>query len=162
MKMNKEKLGNVAELANRGRRRLKKDERQPGKYPYCGAGGVIEYVNTFTHDGDFLLLAAVGNGLGAKKKTSYLMKGKFHAGTNVHVLKLSESVDPDYIMFFLNWTDLKPFAHGVAMLALPSSVISTIPIKLPTLSEQRKVVKKIESSKESDRNSLMDEIFEGM
>ena len=161
MKMEDESLGNITELANRGRRRLKKDSRQPGKYPYCGAGGVIEHINTYTHDGEYLLLAAVGNGLGAKKKTAYLMKGKFHAGTNVHVLKLSESVDSKYLMHFLNWMNLKPFARGVAMIALNQVALKSIPIPVPSLEDQGRIVAEIENASEESRWTVMDNSFSG-
>ena len=106
-----------------------------------------------------MLLAAVGNGLGAKKKTAYLMKGKFHAGTNVHVLKIDKSVNSTYLKFFLDWKDLTPFARGVAMLSLPTSVLNEIPIMIPSLEEQKEIVKRLKAASDTEKEPLMDRIW---
>jgi len=157
--MRTESLGSLVEVCDKGRRQVPKRDRRKGPYPYCGAGGPVENVDSFTHEGSYLLLASVGSGLGPKKKSAYLMKGKFHASTNVHVLKAKAEVDPVYLMHYLNWADLTKYAQGAAMLALNATALTAIPVPLPTLEEQKKMVKDIESLSEEEASSLMDKLF---
>jgi type I restriction enzyme, S subunit len=46
------------EIANSGRKPVKASLRLSGKTPYYGANNIQDYVEGYTHDGEFLLIAA--------------------------------------------------------------------------------------------------------
>jgi len=54
-RVNKKPFVEVVTICDKGRRQLRKARRKEGRYPYCGAGGVVEHVDTYTHEGEFLL-----------------------------------------------------------------------------------------------------------
>lgn len=122
----------------------------------------MEHVDTYTHDGKFLLLASVGTGLGSKKRTGYLMSGKFHASTNVHVVEAKGDIDSRFLMHYLNRADLAKCAQGVAMIALNQVALKSIPIPVPSLKAQRRIVAEIENASEESRWTVMDNLFSGM
>lgn len=56
-------LGNegVVEIANSGRKPVKASMRTTGKVPYYGANNIQDYVDGYTHDGEFVLIAEDGS-----------------------------------------------------------------------------------------------------
>ena len=55
------KLGDekFVEIANSGRKPVKSSLRVSGKIPYYGANNIQDYVEGYTHDGEFLLIATL-------------------------------------------------------------------------------------------------------
>lgn len=95
------RLGDVVEVWDKYRIPVKKDERKSGYYPYCGANGIIDYVDNYTHEGEFLLIAEDGGFYGAGETTAYIMDGKFWANNHVHVLKVLDETDIRFLMYTL-------------------------------------------------------------
>ena len=56
------KLGDIADILDKFRKPLNKDEREniKGNIPYCGANGIIDYINDYIFDGEYLLVAEDG------------------------------------------------------------------------------------------------------
>ena len=42
---------------------VKEADRRPGQYPYYGASGIVDWVDQYIFDGDFLLVAEDGENL---------------------------------------------------------------------------------------------------
>jgi len=98
------KLENVVEIEDKYRIPVKKQDRQPGPFPYCGANGIIDYVAGYTHDGKFVLLAEDGGFFGPFENSAYIMRGKFWANNHVHILKAIEEVlISEFLAFYLNF-----------------------------------------------------------
>jgi type I restriction enzyme S subunit len=134
------KLGKVVEVWDKYRIPVKENERKPGPFPYCGANGIIDYVDGYTHDGEFVLLAEDGGFFGRFEKSAYIMRGKFWANNHVHVLKvIKETIFSEFLMYYLNFTDLTPFITGSTRPKLNLKVMKEIPIALPPLIEQMKI-----------------------
>jgi type I restriction enzyme S subunit len=134
------KLGKVVEVWDKYRIPVKENERKPGPFPYCGANGIIDYVDGYTHDGEFVLLAEDGGFFGRFEKSAYIMRGKFWANNHVHVLKvIKETIISEFLMYYLNFTDLTPFITGSTRPKLNLKVMKEIPIALPPLIEQMKI-----------------------
>lgn len=64
------KLGDVVNILDNKRVPLSSMQRQQRKgiYPYYGAQGVIDYIDDYLFDGEFLLIAEDGENLKSKKK----------------------------------------------------------------------------------------------
>jgi len=140
------RLGDVVEVWDNYRVPVKEQDRERGEYPYCGANGIIDYVNGYTHDGEFVLLAEDGGFFGPYEKSAYIMRGKIWANNHVHVLKAIEGrATNEFLMFYLNFMDLRPFLTGSTRPKLTQKDMLRIPIPLPPLSEQREITKILSS-----------------
>jgi len=136
------KLLEIVEVWDKYRIPVKETNRKPGPYPYCGANGIIDYVDGYTHDGEFVLLAEDGGFFGPFEKSAYIMRGKFWANNHVHVLKpRKEFTDSEYLMYFLNYIDLTPYVTGTTRPKLNQASMKKIPITLPPIDEQKRIAK---------------------
>lgn len=53
--------GPIFEIANRGRKPVKASLRISGDTPYYGANNIQDYVDGFTHNGEYVLIAEDGS-----------------------------------------------------------------------------------------------------
>ena len=133
-------LREIVEVRDKCRVPVKEQNRKPGPYPYCGANGIIDYVDGYTHDGEFVLLAEDGGFFGPFEKSAYVIRGKFWANNHVHVLKpLEGKIVSEFLMYYLNFADLRPFLTGSTRPKLTQSAMLQIPVPLPPLEEQRRI-----------------------
>ncbi|ADC66321.1 restriction modification system DNA specificity domain protein [Ferroglobus placidus DSM 10642] len=134
------KLGKVVEVWDKYRIPVKEQDRKPGPYPYCGANGIIDYVDGYTHDGEFVLLAEDGGYFGPFEKSAYIMRGKFWANNHVHILKaIANKMTSEFLMFYLNFMDLRPFLTGSTRPKLTQTDMLRIPLPKPSLPEQKAI-----------------------
>lgn len=49
-------LGDLTVNHDGKRKPVKESERRPGPYPYYGASGIVDYVEGYLFDGDYLLI----------------------------------------------------------------------------------------------------------
>lgn len=81
-------LGNSSyfEIANNGRKPVKSSLRTAGETPYYGANNIQDYVEGYTHDGEYVLIAEDGSASLEQYSIQYA-KGKFWANNHVHVVR---------------------------------------------------------------------------
>ena len=67
------RLGEIIEIYDKNRIPLSSAERSKmqGSYPYCGANGIIDYVNDYIFEGEYLLLAEDGGFWYKYENTAY-------------------------------------------------------------------------------------------
>ncbi|MDE0483086.1 MAG: restriction endonuclease subunit S [Candidatus Poribacteria bacterium] len=115
-------------------------QQMPGEYPYCGANGVVDYVNDYLFDGEHVLLAEDGGYWGSFENSAYLMNGKFWVNNHAHVLQAKQGLSDNYfLMCQLNYLDIKPFISGTTRGKLNQGMMKRVPLSLPTLPEQRAI-----------------------
>jgi len=116
------------------------DKNQDGFYPCYGGNGLRGYVKTYTHEG---LYSLVG-GQGALCGNVHLVKGKFHA--TEHALVVTPKLDIDTIWLYhkLVSMNLNQYATGTAQPGLSIINLTPVPITIPPLPEQQKIVSEIE------------------
>ena len=85
------RLGDVADCLDNVRVPLNESERNrmKGDYPYCGANGVLDFVNDFVIDDDIILMAEDGGYFDeySFRPIAYRMIGKCWVNNHAHVLK---------------------------------------------------------------------------
>jgi len=136
------KLGNVVEIHDNKRIPLSEMERstRKGSYPYCGANGVIDYIDDYIFDGEFVLLAEDGGAYGKFENSAYIMQGKFWVNNHAHVIRaIPNKTTNVFILFVLNFLDLNPYIVGTTRKKLNQEQMKEIKIPLPPLSEQQKI-----------------------
>ncbi len=122
---------------------LKQSDRanRKGPYPYYGASGVIDFVNEFLFDGDFLLIGEDGaNLISRSTPIAFKASGKFWVNNHAHVIQPRDGVLLGYLEYFFAITDLKPFVTGSAQPKLSQASMNEIPVPVPPLDVQRSMV----------------------
>ena len=155
-----ERLGDVVSIHDNQRIPLSEPERQRrrGSYPYCGANGVLDYINNYLFDGEYVLLAEDGGYWGPFEQSAYQMRGQFWVNNHAHVLKGKPLVlDNEFLVNALNFLDLSPFISGTTRGKLNQGVMSEIPFPLPPFAEQRaiaRVLNTMQKAKEARKREL--------
>ena len=149
------KVISFADLTNNhdGRRiPVKASDRQAtqGSYPYYGASGIIDFVNEYLFDGEYLLIAEDGaNLLTRSTPIAFRARGKFWVNNHAHVVTCTDATSYSYLEFYLNSISLAPFVTGSAQPKLTQRSLNALPIPLAPEPEQRRIVKKSPSVPEA-------------
>lgn len=126
---------------------LKKDDRAKLKkiYPYYGATGIIDFVDNYIFDGVFLLIGEDGaNLLSRSKDNAFIASGKIWVNNHAHVFEENGIADLRYLALVINATYLGPYVTGSAQPKLTQKNLYSIPIPIPPILEQVRIVGKIE------------------
>ena len=126
------KLGNeqFIEIANNGRKPVKASLRSSGKIPYYGANNIQDYVEGFTHDGEYVLIAEDGSSSLENYSIQYT-NGKFWANNHVHVLKGKNSIETKFLYYYLKIINFKPYLTGGERAKLTKGRMLEIQIPIP-------------------------------
>jgi len=118
-----------------------------GSIPYYGATGQVGWIDDFLFDEELLLLGEDGAPFNDKTKSiAYTINGKSWVNNHAHVLRaLKEVASNKYLMHFLNSFDFSEYITGSTRDKLNQSAMKKIPIPLPPLSEQERIVTRIEA-----------------
>ena len=120
-------------------------EGRKGPYDYYGASGVIDCIDDFLFDKPLLLIGEDGaNLINRSTPIAFIAQGKYWVNNHAHVL---DGISLDflrYIELFINAIDLKPFVTGTAQPKMNQAKMNSIPIALPPLAEQRRIVGKVD------------------
>ena len=142
------RLGEVVINRDSERVPLSVSERNKLKkiYDYYGASGIIDKVDNYLFDKTLLLIGEDGaNLLTRRTPIAFLAHGKYWVNNHAHVL---DSVDGtlllDYLMYFINSISLAKYVTGTAQPKMNQEKMNSIPVALPPLEEQKRIVAKIE------------------
>ena len=123
-----------------------KRESRAKIYNYYGASGVIDKIDGYLFDKPLLLVGEDGaNLINRSTPIAFIARGKYWVNNHAHVLDgLSENC-LQYLELFINATDLKPFVTGTAQPKMNQGKMNSIPVALPPLAEQYRIVAKIDA-----------------
>ena len=140
-------LGKYVENHDGRRIPISKKERESrsGLFPYYGASGVIDTIDGFTHDGEFLLIGEDGaNLLTRSKPLAFLTKGKVWVNNHAHVLRCRPGYSNAYLAYFINSIDLSQYVTGTAQPKLSQSMMNKILIPVAPPEQQVEIVAELE------------------
>lgn len=116
-------------------------------YDYYGAAGAIDKVEEYLFDEKLLLIGEDGaNLLSRSKPNAFLANGKYWVNNHAHVIDAIDKSMLDYLAFYINAISLDDFVTGTAQPKLNQENLNKIPIPLPPLAEQQRIVAKIEEA----------------
>ena len=110
--------------------------RIPGTTPYYGANGIQDYVDGFTHDGEFVLVAEDG----ANDLKNYPVKcvnGRIWVNNHAHVLQSKPNLaDNQFLTYSISQADIESLLVGGGRAKLNAEVMMGIELIIPGLQEQ--------------------------
>jgi type I restriction enzyme S subunit len=119
--------------------------KRSGPYPYYGASGIIDDIDDYLFDGAYLLIAEDGaNLLSRSTPIAFKASGKFWVNNHAHIVQTAGAIPLAYLAIFLNGQDLKFFITGSAQPKLTQAALNRIPVPLPPLAEQERIVAEVE------------------
>lgn len=117
------------EIANTGRRPVKASERTSGNVPYYGANNIQDYVEGYTHDGEYVLIAEDGT-VSLENYSIQWATGKFWANNHVHVLRGTDSINGRFLFHYLRTVNFIPFLSGGDRAKLTKNKLVEIPLPI--------------------------------
>lgn len=125
--------------------KAKDRDKRSGRYPYYGASGVIDDIDDFLFDGDFLLVGEDGANLLARSTPiAFRASGKFWVNNHAHVVQPRAGILLSYLEIYLNEKDLKFYVTGSAQPKLTQASLNRVPVPLPPVAEQERIVGEVE------------------
>ena len=112
---------------------INKNEIKEGIYPYYGANGIVNYVDVYDYDGEYLLIGRAGS----SGKINYV-KGKFKPNDNVFVIS-AKNIRYIYYLLVLNKYFKNIIKDGVIPV-INKTNISKIKVPIPSIEMQNKIV----------------------
>ncbi len=113
-------------------------------YDYYGAAGIIDKVDGFIFDERLLLIGEDGaNLLSRSKDNAFFAEGKYWVNNHAHVLDATDKNLLDFVAIVINAMKLDDYITGSAQPKLSQDNLNKIPIALPPLQEQKRLVKEL-------------------
>ena len=130
------KLGEVTDRYDNLRVPVSANARISGNIPYYGANGIQDFVNGYTHDGEFILIAEDGAS-DVKDYPVQYVNGKVWVNNHAHVIQGKDDLIKNiFLLFAVKRINIEPFLVGGGRAKLNSDVMMKLPLHLPSLSEQ--------------------------
>ena len=138
------------------RRPVKSGERAKikGQYPYYGASGIVDYVNDYIFDGNFILLGEDGeNILSRNLPLAFKASGKIWVNNHAHVMTPKDEFHIDYLVEYLESLDYSLLNSGTAQPKLNKQACLSINVVKPPKEEQTAIANAL-----SDVDALLTEL----
>ena len=133
------KLGEVTDRYDNLRVPVSANERISGDTPYYGANGIQDYVDGYTHDGEFILIAEDGAS-DLKDYPVQYVNGKVWVNNHAHVIQgKKDLINNIFLLFAVKQINIEPFLVGGGRAKLNSDIMMKLPLHLPTLPEQEAI-----------------------
>lgn len=124
---------------------LKERANCQGDFPYYGATGVIDHLNSYTHKGEYVLIGEDGANLLSKSKPlAFIANGKYWVNNHAHTLRCLADSPNLYLEKYFNSLSLESWVTGSAQPKLTKKNLESIPYPLAPLAEQKRIVEKLD------------------
>ena len=133
-------LGELTDNFDAIRIPVKETDRGVGPYPYYGASGVVDHVDGFLFDGEYLLIAEDGENLRTRTTPiAFLANGKFWVNNHAHIVQGNSNADTRFLKYALSVLDISGYLTGSTMSKLTQGNMNRIPLITPPLPKQRTI-----------------------
>jgi len=133
-------LGELTENFDGRRVPVKGNERKPGPYPYYGASGIVDRVDGYLFDGEYLLIGEDGENLRTRQTPiAFMAKGKFWVNNHAHIVRGNHRADTRFLSYVLSQTDIGGYLTGSTMPKLTQGNLNRVPVIAPPLAEQKAI-----------------------
>lgn len=142
-------LEDLAEIHNNKRVPLSSMQRanKKGIYPYYGASGIVDYIDEYAFDGEYVLISEDGENLKSRNTPiAFKATGKFWVNNHAHIVKGKQDFHNDLIIHYFRNLDLNEFITGAVQPKLNKASLNSIPFYLPTEEKEQKAIASVLSS----------------
>jgi type I restriction enzyme S subunit len=167
------KLNTTCDNLDYQRRPITAKDRIEGGIPYYGASGVVDYVQDYIFDGDYLLVSEDGANLEVRHTPiAFSIKGKTWVNNHAHILKFEHYCTQLFMEYYINLLDISDIITGCAQPKLTQANLNSIDVfdisiekqqefaeKIEAIERQKKLIKKSISEVEDLFNSRMSYYF---
>ena len=161
--MRKVKLGDVVDVLDSKRVPVSaKDRANRNKvYPYYGAQGIVDYIDDYLFDGDYILVAEDGNNLKSLNEPIVTWAtGKFWVNNHANILGAKKGFSLRYIFYKLLASDLRGQITGSTQPKLNQKNLVEVVVEIPDYEEQLNISALLNSidSKIDTNNKIIAEL----
>ncbi|MCO6173586.1 restriction endonuclease subunit S [Flavobacterium sp. NRK F10] len=111
-------------------------------YPYYGAQGIVDYVDNYLFDGEYILIAEDGENLRSNNQNiCNIVNKKFWVNNHAHIVKANFENNTKYLYYNFNRIKFEPYVTGSAQPKLNKENLLNIETYVHSLSEQQKIAK---------------------
>ena len=123
----------ICDVLDNKRVPLNEEQRKKGIYPYCGANGIVDYINQYIFEEDLILIAEDGGNFDQfeTRPISYWMTGKYWVNNHAHVLKAKSNYNQKYIFYQLEHKDITDYIVSGTRTKLTRAQLDKIRIVVP-------------------------------
>lgn len=115
-------------------------KREPGPYPYWGAGRITDYVNDYLFNEELILLGEDGSPFfDDTRPVAFLVNDKIWVNNHIHVLRSHCDLSSSFLVHYLNSVDYHSYINGSILNKLTQSNMNEIVVVLPDTQEQRRI-----------------------
>ncbi|ASF27974.1 MULTISPECIES: restriction endonuclease subunit S [Bacillus amyloliquefaciens group] len=99
-----------------------------GCYPVYGGGALRGYTESFTHEGNYILIGRQGANCGSVRQVN----GKFFASEHAVVVSHNSDVDNEWLYYLLESMNLNQYSISAAQPGLAVSTIKNLEVNVPS------------------------------
>lgn len=136
---NQRELSEVSKMFDNLRIPVTASDRIVGDIPYYGANGIQDYVEGYTHDGEFVLIAEDGANDLVNYPVNYI-NGRAWINNHAHVVRGNDSeLSNLFLVSRIRSMNILPWLVGGGRAKLNGDVLKKLPITIPSYDEQRPI-----------------------
>lgn len=127
------KLSNLCINLDSQRKPITAKDRVVGSFPYYGASGIVDYVEGYILDGEYLLVSEDGaNLLLRHTPIAFVAKGKIWVNNHAHILEFDNKKLQSFVEYFFKYLDISHLITGCAQPKLTQGNLNNIEIFFPS------------------------------
>lgn len=138
------RLSEIYANHNKKRKPISTNERAKiqGEFPYYGATKILDYINYFNFEGEYILLAEDGT-VKTERDTPFLqfVSGKFCVSNHAHVITGNKNYSSEFLYLSLSNTNVIPIITGAVQLKINKENLEKLKFIVPP----KELLKDIES-----------------
>lgn len=165
----KKTLGEVVKFSNGRRIPLSESDRQKrqGTYRYYGASGVIDYIDDYIFDGQYILIGEDGANILTRSSTlAFVVEGKFWVNNHAHIFQ-SKKGDNTFLATYLESLNYEKYNSGTAQPKLNLENLKKVIVADPSKEEQTKIASFLSAVDEkisqlTQKHQLLSQYKQGM
>ena len=130
--------------------------KMKGGYPYCGANGVLDYIDRYCVEDAVVLIAEDGGYFDEymNRPIAYRMSGRFWVNNHAHILKSKPAFDQDFLFYSLVHKNILSFLASGTRAKLNKSEMNKITVWQPNERAEQATIATILSDMDAEITAL--------
>ena len=119
--------------------------KKQGIYPYCGANGILDYIDSYLIDDNIILLAEDGGYYDEyqTRPIAYQMYGKCWVNNHAHILKAKPGFNQSFLFYSLVHKNIQPSLASGTRAKLNRSELDKIETNFPNDEAEQEAIAKV-------------------